>query len=478
MAYTLKSTGIVTKAKAIVAVDEDGTLKEWKNGWTPGSGLTKHADVTTSGTASFRGAGTKRYFETFSSSGVPRGVAFNTNIDLTARTANRGLCVVAIMAGASFTASNAAAGSYIAHLHRSDSATTSIPEESLFSLTGSYPSVYMSSFSRVTGTAAMPTDGTTAFMVAGQYLDSGTDNGISAGGQTFFCLESNAGSTASFDPASPAGGGYQPGMALALTGVGGAFQPDNHATTPNAALSNAAPGKYLLWAVFDNLLTLAELQSLHDDWFGTLFEAAASPTITLTPDPASVQVGSARTFTATRSAPAGAGGVTYNVSSDNPAVATVPTPQALTEADSDLTFDATGVSVGTANITITNAADSSETDTVALTVTAVTTKRAKFLVHPDFASATGITIEVNEAPTGGALTGAKLGFTTGIAAEATLESGQAVIKVNAADVGASALAAGTSVRAIFKGTTSASSPLGNAVEGGSVATAAGTIIEE
>lgn len=203
-----------------------------------------------------------------------------------------------------------------------------------------------------------------------------------------------------------------------------------------------------------------------------------SETITLTPAPASVQVGSARTFTATRSAPAGAGGVTYNVSSDNPAVATVPTPQSLTEADSDLTFDATGVSVGTANITITNAADSSETDTVALTVTAVTTKRAKFLVHPDFASATGITIEVNEAPTGGALTGAKLGFATGIAAESTLEGGQAVIKVNAADVGASALAAGTSVRAIFKGLAASGSALGSGAEAGSVVVATGTIIEE
>jgi hypothetical protein len=170
--------------------------------------------------------------------------------------------------------------------------------------------------------------------------------------------------------------------------------------------------------------------------------------------------------------------VTYNVASSNPAVATVPTPQTLTEADSDLTFDATGVSVGTANITITNAADSSETDTVALTVTAVTTKRAKFLVHPDFASATGITIEVNEAPTGGALTGAKLGFTTGVAAEATLEGGQAVIKVNAADVGASALAAATSVRAIFKGLAASGSALGSGAEAGSVVVATGTIIEE
>lgn len=205
---------------------------------------------------------------------------------------------------------------------------------------------------------------------------------------------------------------------------------------------------------------------------------SASATITLTPDPASVQAGSTRTFTITRSAAAGAGGVTYNLTSSATGVATVPATATILEGNTTITFDATGVSVGSADITATNAADSGETDTVALTVTAVTTKKCKFLVHPDFASATGITIEVNEAPTGGALTGAKLGFTTGVAAEATLEAGQAVIKVNAADVGASGLAAATSVRAIFKGLAASGSALGSGAEAGSVVVATGTIIEE
>lgn len=247
---------------------------------------------------------------------------------------------------------------------------------------------------------------------------------------------------------------------------------------------------YSAWtaAVFDEVLSAsgstgtrtATLGTARDGRYGFLMSLSpvSGPTITLTPDPASVQVGSARTFTATRSAPAGAGGVTYNLTSSAPAVATVPATATILEGNTTVTFNATGVSVGSANITATNAADSGETDTVALTVTAVTTKRAKFLVHPDFASATGITIEVNEAPTGGALTGAKLGFATGIAAEATLESGQAVIKVNAADVGASALAAGTSVRAIFKGLAASGSALGSGAEAGSVVVATGTIIEE
>jgi hypothetical protein len=166
---------------------------------------------------------------------------------------------------------------------------------------------------------------------------------------------------------------------------------------------------------------------------------AGGATITLTPDPASVQVGSARTFTATRSAPAGAGGVTYNVSSDNPAVATVPTPQSLTESDSDLTFDATGVSVGTANITITNAADSSETDTVALTVTALT-KKLKLLAHADAQGDSGVAGVVFDAPTGSNITGPnKIGEFTGKTFEASLEGGKAVLKVPVADFGGSAL---------------------------------------
>ena len=36
-------------------------------------------------------------------------------------------------------------------------------------------------------------------------------------------------------------------------------------------------GKYHLVAVFSRELTLAEYQSLHDDWFGTLFDAGAAP---------------------------------------------------------------------------------------------------------------------------------------------------------------------------------------------------------
>lgn len=204
----------------------------------------------------------------------------------------------------------------------------------------------------------------------------------------------------------------------------------------------------------------------------------AAPSITITPDPSSVSIGSNQTMTITRTVAAPAGGVPYNLTSGTPTTATVPATATILEGNTSVTFTATSVGIGTTVITATNAADSGETDSVTHNVTSVLVKKAKFVVHSDFQSATNITIDVFQAPGAGALTGARLGAASGINAEATLEGGQAVIKVPATSIGATGLSVGTSVRAVFKGTTSASSPLGNAVEGGSVATATGSIIEE
>ena len=205
---------------------------------------------------------------------------------------------------------------------------------------------------------------------------------------------------------------------------------------------------------------------------------AAGASIAVTPDPSSVSIGSNQTMTITRTTAAPAGGVTYNLTSGTPTTATVPATATILEGTTSVTFTATSVGIGTTVITATNAADSGETDSVTHNVTSVLVKKAKFVVHSDFQSATNITIDVFQAPGAGALTGARLGAASGINAEATLEGGQAVIKVPATSIGATGLSVGTSVRAVFKGTTSASSPLGNAVEGGSVATATGSIIEE
>lgn len=230
------------------------------------------------------------------------------------------------------------------------------------------------------------------------------------------------------------------------------------------------------FAFLAGVLSDAEMATITSDP-ASVIEIAA-PTITLTPDPSSVSIGTNQTMTITRTVAAPAGGVPYNLTSETPATATVPATATMPEGQTSVSFVATSVGIGTTVITATNAADSGETDSVTHNVTSVLVKKAKFVVHSDFQGATNITIDVFQAPGTGALTGARLGAASGIAAEAALEGGQAVIKVPATSIGATGLAVGTSVRGVFKGTTAAASPLGNAVEGGSVATATGSIIEE
>lgn len=476
MAYTLKGTGLAAEAttKVILAVDEDGTLKEFKNGWTPSAGLTKHADVTTSGTASFRSAGTKKYFQTGNASGVPKGVAFTTNVDLTTRTANRGFTVVCVMAG--FSGQSSSQPSALAYLHRSADATASGDNETFRIKTGTgVPQIYFGGVG-IDGSTALPLDGTTKFTVAYRYLNSGTEQGIAAGGQTFYCLESAAGSSMSKVPASPDAGGFQPSGIPSLTGVGGVFQPDNHATTPGAGVSHSADGKYLLWAAFDRLLTDAEIQGIHDDWFGTLFNAA-TPTIALTPDPTTVVVGSTRTFTITRSVAAGVGGVTYNLSSSNTGVATVPATATIAEGATSATFNATGTGVGSADITATNAADSGETDTATLTASAPTTTTLKLLAHIDALGATAVKGSVFQPGTGGNLLGAKIGDFTGEAFESVAESGQAPLLIPVTAFGGGSLTVSDTPVVVWEATSAAGSALGAGVAIGSVGPHECTVVE-
>ncbi len=137
--------------------------------------------------------------------------------------------------------------------------------------------------------------------------------------------------------------------------------------------ANAFNGKLFFVAIFDTALTEAQWDSLRDDWFGTLLEVAepASETITLTPDPAAATTADAtKAFTTARSAPA-SGNITYNLTSSNTGVATVPATDTILDTESAGGFDATIVGAGTTTITITNAADSGETDSVVLTVSTI-----------------------------------------------------------------------------------------------------------
>lgn len=212
-----------------------------------------------------------------------------------------------------------------------------------------------------------------------------------------------------------------------------------------------------------------------DNWVaGNLGTASAS--ITLTPDPASAVVGGTTQITGTRSvaAPAG-GGVTYNLTSSAPAVATVPATVSMAEGQTTATFNVTGVSLGSATITATNAADSSETDSS--TVNVVTTRKLKLLAHIDALGATAVKGAVFAAPTGGALVGAKIGEFTGAAFKSTSESGQAPLEVAVADFGGSALTTADTPVCVWEGTSSATSALGNAAPIGSNGVHECTVIE-
>lgn len=271
MPYTLKASGIATRAKVVLGVNDNGVITEFVNGWTPGSGITVHPNVTT-GSATFRGSSGFRYFQTTEAAGgVPEAISFTTNPLLTTRTVNVGLAMVAIMAGCTWLGSR-----YPFQLQRDSSTTSTASEGIRLTVSGTVrPECYIGGAARATGTTEIPTDGSTPFSMAAQYLHSGTQYGIGAGGQCWYAAASSAGSAiTAFEPASPSGAGFQPGGVPSLTGVAGIHRPDDNAS-PGAAVNYAATGKYHLWMVFDSLLTLAEYQALHDDPVGTLFDVSA-----------------------------------------------------------------------------------------------------------------------------------------------------------------------------------------------------------
>jgi hypothetical protein len=102
-------------------------------------------------------------------------------------------------------------------------------------------------------TTSMPSDGTTKFSAAVNF-----DN--STGSAFFYGLESGSLAT---DGTSATGAGFG-GAGGTLVSVGGA-----------ASLGNQ-PAKYHIAATFSRSLTTVEMQSLHNDWFGTLFNAPAA----------------------------------------------------------------------------------------------------------------------------------------------------------------------------------------------------------
>jgi hypothetical protein len=85
--------------------------------------------------------------------------------------------------------------------------------------------------------------------------------------------------------------------------------------------------------------------------------AAVTVTVTASVTPPSISVNATRTVieTLTISAPAPAGGITFNLASDTPSVATVPATVTVPAGQLSIGFGVTGVAQGSANLTVTSA---------------------------------------------------------------------------------------------------------------------------
>lgn len=171
-------------------------------------------------------------------------------------------------------------------------------------------------------------------------------------------------------------------------------------------------------------------------------EADSEETITLSPDPASVMIGGTRQITITRSDPAPAGGIAYNLTSSAPAIASVPVTVDMLAGQAAAAFNVTGLSLGSCTITATNAADSEESDSLAVTVSAATVTTLRVRVHADAVGAPGVKGIVFDEPAGNYLAGAKIGEFVNQQAKSLPVGGEAEIDVPVSAFGGGALVAG------------------------------------
>jgi hypothetical protein len=228
VAYTLKSSGLATRALFVVAVDEDGTtVKEFVSS-TVNSTMTL-TGVTT-GSASWKGT-SRGYFVT-SANGATNyfGPKFVTNFATVDGAAGFGI----------FMAYNQATAG--------DNNNVIIERTGNVSLLARDVSNKLDGLSDNVSTTSLPTDGSTKFSIGANHRQSVTS-------AYFYGLESGslAADGSQVDPGF-GGGTYD------ILGIGGAVSQGN------------APGRVHICAGFD-LCSLAEYQSLHDDWFNVLFDA-------------------------------------------------------------------------------------------------------------------------------------------------------------------------------------------------------------
>lgn len=238
MAYILKTTGLATKLKSCVGVDEDGvTVKDF----VTGNVAVQHASVAVpkTGTSTWKGVA-RNWFRTDYGASVPETQGITWTTPPPAFVGATGLsfwCAANTMAGLASQTIWACA----------DGNNTGLR----FSATGNMEA-YASGVFLATSTTAIP---------AATKVSFGLQMKLSASGLQFFRgLESG---TLSADGTynDPGAVGNQ-----VLNSFGGRY---GH---------GSVPGEYFIACWFEDaaLITEAEMQSLHNDWFGTLFQASAA----------------------------------------------------------------------------------------------------------------------------------------------------------------------------------------------------------
>jgi hypothetical protein len=237
MAYTLKASGIATNLVMCRAVDEDGTtIKEFVN-----SGVNSNKTTTgvTTNSATWKGV-SRGYFTTSGAGGSPNSVQFASG--------NRPAWAVSDGDGgaAFFAVSGSSAGAAGANPF------LLIDDNAAAILGAAGAGLYLNggAAGRI-GATSVPTNGTTKW-------SGGANYHAFTSWHIFYGLES--GSLAQDATNTDAG----TATTINITGVGGwtGF--------------GSGPANYHLMALFNRTLILDEMQSLHDDWFGTLFDAPAS----------------------------------------------------------------------------------------------------------------------------------------------------------------------------------------------------------
>lgn len=242
MAYSLQSSGLATFLTACVAVDDDGTIKDFVSGNTVSLDTGVAASVAT---GSWKSISSPQYFVTTANGSFDfNGVRWTGTKPAANETDSDGLTAWFACDGAS------AVGGLISSFLEIGSTIGTAGGLRRVSTGDAHGTYARSGGTRAITTTNLPTDGTTKFSFGMTYR-----SGVSS--EAFYGLES--GSLAS-EATSGSDGGFGSSGALAQA-IGG------------SAGSGNQPHKPYIHCVFNKIITLSEMQSLHDDWFGTLFDA-------------------------------------------------------------------------------------------------------------------------------------------------------------------------------------------------------------